>query len=367
MGFWKKLFGGKKNPHSNISQRGESVRRNIYETVSIAPADQVRLIELEAEIRKMAEPEVDVRRHKEFAAAACHRASQDIASLMAWPVEFGTTGLVDFAGLTKMIADLERFRHLPFKFPFEERIKKLKEMMAILQKYRREPDIVQSEAAVPSVTGIHEATPITPAEKTRLAQLEAEIQKMAEPKLNGIETKEYYAHMGAQVLAGMMTFMSGDDVELTDHDFTDLTKRVADIERQDLKGSTFKFPWPERIKRLKEMNAIVQRKRGQPRIAQSEEQQPAAFETQNPQQHDKVKPTTPARNTGRAAEISLHRAAGAGDFNAINHSITNGAGVDEIDEMGLTPLTWAAGQGHVKAAAALIANGANINAVDPNK
>src|SRR5438128_2001026 len=232
MGFWKKLFGGKKNPHSNISQRGESVRRNIYETVSIAPADQVRLIELEAEIRKMAEPEVDVRRHKEFAAAACHRASQDIASLMAWPVEFGTTGLVDFAGLTKMIADLERFRHLPFKFPFEERIKKLKEMMAILQKYRREPDIVQSEAAVP-----------------------------------------------------------------------------ADIERQDLKGSTFKFPWPERIKRLKEMNAIVQRKRGQPRIAQSEEQQPAAFETQNPQQHDKVKPTTPARNTGRAAEISLHRAA----------------------------------------------------------
>src|SRR5437899_3249312 len=127
MGFWKKLFGGKKNPHSNISQRGESVRRNIYETVSIAPADQVRLIELEAEIRKM-----------------------------------------------------------------------------------------------------------------------------AEPKLNGIETKEYYAHMGAQVLAGMMTVMSGDDVELTDHDFTDLTKRVADIERQDLKGSTFKFPWPERIKRLKE-------------------------------------------------------------------------------------------------------------------
>jgi ankyrin repeat protein len=64
----------------------------------------------------------------------------------------------------------------------------------------------------------------------------------------------------------------------------------------------------------------------------------------------------------KGADISsLHMAACVGDLARVESFVEEGAGVDAKDELGWTPLYWAASTGQEEVAKFLIANGANVN------
>lgn len=63
---------------------------------------------------------------------------------------------------------------------------------------------------------------------------------------------------------------------------------------------------------------------------------------------------------------SIWEAAKAGDVEAIEHHIKDGAGQSEPDTTGMTPLGWATAMGGVSAADVVLKHGADIPAKDPD-
>ena len=66
-------------------------------------------------------------------------------------------------------------------------------------------------------------------------------------------------------------------------------------------------------------------------------------------------------------ESELHSAAERGDVNATRALLANGANVNAMDNNQYTPLLRAAREGHLDVVHLLIANGANVNAMDNNQ
>ena len=72
--------------------------------------------------------------------------------------------------------------------------------------------------------------------------------------------------------------------------------------------------------------------------------------------------TKPEPPTGKAPEISIHRAVEQGNIEAVKQHLASGMDVNAKDDgFGLTPLHFAAGEGHKKIAELLIAKGADVN------
>ena len=63
-------------------------------------------------------------------------------------------------------------------------------------------------------------------------------------------------------------------------------------------------------------------------------------------------------------DISIHEAIGRGDIAAVKQHLAAGADVNAKREDGVTPLYWAALEGHKEIVELLIENGANVNAKD---
>jgi ankyrin repeat protein len=61
----------------------------------------------------------------------------------------------------------------------------------------------------------------------------------------------------------------------------------------------------------------------------------------------------------------LHSAADKGDLESVQQAIARGQRLSGFDEIGKTPLHYAAAGGHIEIVKALLAAGANVNANDP--
>ncbi|MDC0276936.1 ankyrin repeat domain-containing protein [bacterium] len=61
-------------------------------------------------------------------------------------------------------------------------------------------------------------------------------------------------------------------------------------------------------------------------------------------------------------ELSIHKATGDGNFEAVKQHLAVGTKVDTKDGDGITPLSWAARDGHKEIVELLIAKGADVNA-----
>ncbi len=70
--------------------------------------------------------------------------------------------------------------------------------------------------------------------------------------------------------------------------------------------------------------------------------------------------------TANQVQSEILLAAKEGDYIKLVNSISSGADLNSRDEHGLTPLMWAAVQGHSTVAEVLIENGADVNAVNVN-
>jgi len=64
----------------------------------------------------------------------------------------------------------------------------------------------------------------------------------------------------------------------------------------------------------------------------------------------------------KAPDISIHKAVIDGNIKAVKQHIAAGTDVNMKDDVGLTPLHFAAGEGHKEIAELLITKGADINA-----
>jgi len=73
----------------------------------------------------------------------------------------------------------------------------------------------------------------------------------------------------------------------------------------------------------------------------------------------------PELPTAKAARISIHGAAKAGNIEAVKQHMAAGADVDPKDSLRWTPLHWAIYYGHKEIAELLIAEGADVNAKRP--
>ena len=70
----------------------------------------------------------------------------------------------------------------------------------------------------------------------------------------------------------------------------------------------------------------------------------------------------PEPTTAKAPDISIHDAAFKGNIKAVKKHLAAGTDVNAKDDEGMTPLHWAAPEGHKEIAELLIAKGANVNA-----
>lgn len=64
--------------------------------------------------------------------------------------------------------------------------------------------------------------------------------------------------------------------------------------------------------------------------------------------------------TGTLASSPIHAAVQTNDPTAVRNAVSNGADVDEVDDLGLTPLVAAVLRDHLRAAAALMKLGADV-------
>ena len=71
---------------------------------------------------------------------------------------------------------------------------------------------------------------------------------------------------------------------------------------------------------------------------------------------------TPEPPKAKARDISIHDAVEKGNIEAVKQHLTAGTDVNMRDDIGATPLHWAAFSGHNEIAELLIAKGANVNA-----
>jgi len=72
--------------------------------------------------------------------------------------------------------------------------------------------------------------------------------------------------------------------------------------------------------------------------------------------------TTPELPSAKAPDISIHKAAGEGNIEAVKQHLAAGVDVNAKDGGGYTPLHYAVGEGHKEIAELLIEKGADMDA-----
>ena len=68
--------------------------------------------------------------------------------------------------------------------------------------------------------------------------------------------------------------------------------------------------------------------------------------------------------TTKTPEISIHKAAGMGNIDALKQHLAAGTYINVKDQSGWTPLHWAASKVHNKTTKMLIKEGADVNALN---